>query len=87
MRDYNKGKFLLESRPGQLLPLGGPKDGPPSAEIQQQQKRILNKLWAGVEKTMGEMRNTLLAQLGDVSKSVEDHEKTLEYATPFSHMV
>jgi hypothetical protein len=79
MRDYNKGKFLLESRPGQLVPIGGAKDGPPSADAQQQQKRILNKVWTAVEQTMGDMRNALLAQLGDVSKSIEEHEKTLEF--------
>ncbi|KAF7349293.1 Exocyst complex component SEC5 [Mycena sanguinolenta] len=53
MRDYKKGKFLLESRPGQLLPIGNPKDGEMSAAAEQQQKRILDKVWASVEKAMG----------------------------------
>jgi exocyst complex component 2 len=79
MRDYNKGKFLLESRPGQLLPITSGKDGKPTPEAEQQQKRILEKVWSSVERTMGEMKNILLDQLKDSAKSVEEHEKTLEY--------
>ncbi|KAJ4468807.1 exocyst complex component sec5 [Lentinula aciculospora] len=94
MRDYKKGKLLLETRPGQLLPINVSKDkdkddkgggaggsrpstGPTSAE-QQQQKRILDKVWANVEKAMGEMRNVLFGQLRDPGRSVEEQEKTLE---------
>ncbi|SJL12894.1 related to Exocyst complex component Sec5 [Armillaria ostoyae] len=43
IRDYKKGKTLLETRPGQLLPIGAPKDGQTSALAEQQQKRILDK--------------------------------------------
>lgn len=78
MRDYKKGKFLLESRPGQLLPIGSTKDGQASATAGQQQKRILDKVWATVEKVMTEMRNDLLAKLQEHSRSVEEQEKTLE---------
>ncbi|KAJ6486945.1 exocyst complex component sec5 [Mycena sanguinolenta] len=78
MRDYKKGKFLLESRPGQLLPIGNTKDGEMSAAAEQQQKRILDKVWASVEKAMGEMRNVLISQLQDPRRSVEEQEKTLE---------
>ncbi|KAJ6571717.1 exocyst complex component Sec5-domain-containing protein [Mycena capillaripes] len=78
MRDYKKGKFLLESRPGQLLPIGNVKDGEMSLAAEQQQKRILDKVWGSVEKAMGEMRNVLVSQLQDPRRSVEDHEKTLE---------
>jgi exocyst complex component 2 len=77
MRDYKKGKFLLESRPGQLLPIGS-KDGQASPAEEQQQRRILDKVWASVEKAMNEMRNTLLSQLQDPSRSVEEQEKTIE---------
>jgi len=77
MRDYKKGKFLLDSRPGQLLPVGG-KDGQDPAMSGNQQKRILEKVWATVDKVMGEMKNILLAQLHDPSRSVEEHEKTIE---------
>lgn len=76
MRDYKKGKFLLESRPGQLLPIGAAKDGQAVAE--QQQKRILEKVWGSVEKAMGEMRRVLLTQLGESGRSVEEVEKTIE---------
>ncbi|KAI3602858.1 exocyst protein [Moniliophthora roreri] len=78
MRDYKKGKFLLESRPGQLLPISIPKDGRASASAEQQQKRILEKVWASVEKAMGEMRAVLMSQLQDHSRSIEEQEKTLE---------
>jgi exocyst complex component 2 len=78
MRDYNKGKFMLESRPGQLLPIPTQKDGKTPVATQQQQKRILNKVWASVEKVMSEMRNVLSARLQEPGRSVEDHEKTIE---------
>ncbi|KAG7097587.1 hypothetical protein E1B28_004924 [Marasmius oreades] len=78
MRDYKKGKFLLESRPGQLLPIGIPKDGRASTSAEQQQKRILDKVWANVEKAMGEMKNVLMSQLHEHSRSIEEQEKTLE---------
>ncbi|KAL1668690.1 exocyst complex component Sec5-domain-containing protein [Schizophyllum commune] len=86
IRDYKKGKLLLETRPGQLLPIS-----PSSAErnregtgssadrkMEQQQKRILEKVWASVEKAMGEMRRVLFAQLQDPRRSVEEQERTLE---------
>ncbi len=75
MRDYKKGKFLLESRPGQLLPVGSTKDGHAAG---QQQKRILDKVWSTVERVMSEMRNQLQAKLQEHSRSVEEQEKTLE---------
>lgn len=78
MRDYKKGKFLLDSRPGQLLPIGSTKEGKASASAEQQQKRILEKVWANVEKAMGEMRNMLLSQLKDPTRTVEEQEKTIE---------
>ncbi|KAJ7599226.1 exocyst complex component sec5 [Mycena floridula] len=78
MRDYKKGKSLLENRPGQLIPIGTTKDGQPSPAAEQQQKRILDKVWSNVEKAMGEMRNVLHSQLQDPSRSIEEHEKTIE---------
>ncbi|KAJ3551008.1 hypothetical protein NM688_g4954 [Phlebia brevispora] len=75
LRDYKKGKFLLESRPGQLLPVGSAKDG---QIAEAQQKRILDKVWSTVERVMSEMRNHLQAKLQETSRSVEEQEKTLE---------
>jgi exocyst complex component 2 len=77
MRDYKKGKFMLESRPEQLLPVGNT-PGKDSV-IPEQQKRILDKVWSTVEKVMVEMRNLLLVQLQDPSRAVDEHEKTIEY--------
>ncbi|KAJ7775533.1 exocyst complex component sec5 [Mycena metata] len=76
VRDYKKGKTILETRPGQLLPIG--KDDQGSAEADQRQKRILNKVWGSVERAMGEMRHVLVSQLQDPRRSVEQQEKTLE---------
>ncbi|CAL1708863.1 unnamed protein product [Somion occarium] len=78
MRDYKKGKFMLESRPGQLLPIGSTKDSQAAAAAAQQQKRILDKVWATVEKVMGEMKNQLSAKLQESTRSVEEQEKTLD---------
>jgi exocyst complex component 2 len=78
MRDYRKGKFLLDSRPGQLLPVGAAKEGQDFAMGEQQQKRILDKVWATVDKVMGELRNLLLAQLQDPNRNIDEHEKTIE---------
>lgn len=78
MRDYKKGKLLLETRPGQLLPTGNVKDGQASASAEQQQKRILEKVWGSVEKAMGEMRSVLLSQLQDPTRTVDEQEKTIE---------
>lgn len=69
---------MIESRPGQLLPVGSTKEGQASLTAQQQQKRILEKVWSTVERIMGEMRNQLHAKLQEPSRSVEEQEKTLE---------
>ncbi|PPR03648.1 hypothetical protein CVT24_007762 [Panaeolus cyanescens] len=78
LRDYKKGKYLLENRPSQLLPIGNVKEGAASKTAQDQQKRVLNKVWSSVEKAMGEMRKVLVAQLQDPKRTVEEQEKTLE---------
>lgn len=78
MRDYKKGKYMLESRSSQLLPVGISKDSAASSAAEQQQKRVLEKVWVSVEKAMTEMRNVLNAQLQDSSRSLEEQEKTLE---------
>lgn len=78
LRDYKKGKLMMESRAGQLLPIGSTKDNLASAAAQQQQRRILEKVWSTVERVMGEMRNQLQAKLLEPARSVEEQEKTLE---------
>lgn len=82
MRDYKKGKFLLETRPGQLLPINTSKDSQGAIVAEQQQKRILDKVWSTVEKAMGEMRALLLAQLQETGRPVEEQEKTIEFVPP-----
>lgn len=77
MRDYKKGKFLLDSRAG-LSPSLGATDPSTLQSAEQQQKRIFDKVWDTVEKVIGEMRKMLLNQLKDPSRTVEEHEKTIE---------
>jgi exocyst complex component 2 len=77
LRDYKKGKFLLDSRPGQLLPLPS-SSGSSAKEVEAQQRRVLDKVWANVEKAMGEMRNVLVGMLRDEARSVEEQERTIE---------
>lgn len=74
LRDYKKGKYLLESRPGQLLPSGA--SNGVSTELQQ--KRIFDKVWGAVEKVMDQMKTSLTTRLKDPSRSLEEHEKTIE---------
>jgi len=78
MRDYKKGKYMLESRSNQLLSVRISKDSAASSSIEQQQKKVLEKVWVSVEKAMGEMRQVLNAQLQDPNRSFEEQEKTLE---------
>ena len=73
LRDYKKGKYLLESRPGQLLPSAA------GSNTDIQQKRIFDKVWSAVEKVMDQMKATLLNRLKEPSRSLEEHEKTIEW--------
>lgn len=75
LRDYKKGKYLLESRPGQLLPSGSNTSG---ATVDVQQKRIFDKVWSAVEKVMVDMRTQMINRLKESSRMVEEHEKTIE---------
>jgi exocyst complex component 2 len=75
MRQYSKGKFMLDSRPDQLFPVeaGG------NAGSMARQKRILDKVWANVDKVMGEMKALLLARVQEPGRSVEEMERAIEY--------
>ncbi|KAH8993621.1 exocyst complex component Sec5-domain-containing protein [Lactarius hatsudake] len=85
LRDYKKGKFMMESRAGQLLPISGPKDGQSAVIAERQQKRVLDKVWGTVEKAMGEMRALLLGQLQEPGRPIEDQEKTIEHVLCFCY--
>jgi exocyst complex component 2 len=76
LRDYNKGKFLLESRPGQLLPGVLPNQ---NGTLDPQHKRIIEKVWGAVEKVMNELKNLLISKLKEPTQSVDDQGKTIEY--------
>ncbi|KIM53074.1 hypothetical protein SCLCIDRAFT_32138 [Scleroderma citrinum Foug A] len=77
LRNYDKGKFLLESKPGQIISVeSGDGKSPASAESRQQ--RILERVWSNVERVMGEMKSLLLSKLQEPSRSVEEQEKIIE---------
>ncbi|PWN47770.1 hypothetical protein IE53DRAFT_390079 [Violaceomyces palustris] len=86
LRDYKKGKYLLESRPGQLLlaATSSSNAGEPGASTgtnakhQAQQRRVFAKVWDAVESTMSDMRSRLFALLREPRRSVEEQERTIE---------
>lgn len=86
LRDYKKGKFLLESRPGQLLAFNtaagqaGSTDPKAvgNAKQQAQQRRVFAKVWDAVEDTMQDMQQRLFALLREPRRGVEEQEKTIE---------
>ncbi|CDS00803.1 related to Exocyst complex component Sec5 [Sporisorium scitamineum] len=80
LRDYKKGKYLLDSRPGQLLAVGSAKqpESAGGARNDIQQKRVFAKVWDTVEVTMKDMQSRLTAQLREQRRSVDEQEKTIE---------
>ncbi|KAG8889358.1 hypothetical protein FRB98_004642 [Tulasnella sp. 332] len=78
MRDYKKGKFLFESKPGQLLPAATGNTAGSQGGAAASEKRIFDRVWKAVEQVMSEMQATLLAELKEPSRSVEEQEKTIE---------
>ena len=72
LRDYKKGKYLLDSRPGQLLAVGSakPPESAGGARGDVQQKRVFAKVWDAVEATMKDMQSRLTAQLREPRRSV-----------------
>ena len=80
MRDYNKGKFLLQSRPGQLIVSpSGTSSVDSKGQLQPQAKRIVDKVWGAVEGVMAQMKGMLVQQLEEPTRSVEEQTKTIEY--------
>lgn len=80
LRDYKKGKYLLDSRPGQLLAVASSKqpESAGGARNQVQHKRVFAKVWDAVEATMKDMQSRLTAQLREPRRSVDEQEKTIE---------
>ena len=84
LRDYKKGKYLLDSRPGQLLAFNttagqaGDPRATGSAKQQAQQQRVFAKVWNAVENTMEEMKAQLFDLLRQPRRGVEEQEKTIE---------
>lgn len=84
LRDYNKGKYLLQNRPGQLLAFNtnAGQAGDPQAQgtekQQQQQQRVFRKVWDAVEATMKDMERKLFAALQEPKRTVDEQEKTIE---------
>ncbi|KAG8743871.1 hypothetical protein FRC12_014937 [Ceratobasidium sp. 428] len=76
LRDYKKGQFLIEGRLSTLF--GLPPTAGASGGTDAQQKRIADRMWAAVERVMGDMRAALFERLRDGEGNVEDQERTLE---------
>ncbi|KAG8685870.1 hypothetical protein FRC09_014485, partial [Ceratobasidium sp. 395] len=76
LRDYKKGQFLIEGRLSTLF--GLPPTAGASGGTDAQQKRIADRVWAAVERVMGDMRAALFERLRDGEGNVEDQERTLE---------
>jgi exocyst complex component 2 len=49
--------------------------------VEQQQKRILDRVWGSVEKAMSQMKKIINSQLQDPTRTVEEQEKTIEYVS------
>lgn len=79
LRDYKKGKFLLETRPSQLVPVTIN-----TATQRRQQRRIIDKVWGTVEKVISDMKIGLLAQLAEPARGIEAQERTIEYVARLS---
>ncbi|WFD44008.1 Exocyst complex component S5 [Malassezia psittaci] len=79
LRDYKKGKYLLETRPNQLLPVHESSSNAPNSELQtMQQRQIFSKVWDAVEDAMYAMQKRLLLQLRESQHNVDDQEKCIE---------
>ncbi|CEQ38814.1 SPOSA6832_00276 [Sporobolomyces salmonicolor] len=74
LQAYKKGRYILASRPAQLLGL----PVPTTPQQQQQQKRIYDKVWGQVEKIVGDLRATLGKRLRDTKRGLDEVEKTIE---------
>ncbi|WFD27281.1 Exocyst complex component S5 [Malassezia nana] len=80
LRDYKKGRYLLESRPGQLLPIQSDANvngKPPETQLAQQQ-RIFARVWDAVEEIMYRMQSKLLDILRDPKRTVDEQEKCIQ---------
>ena len=80
LRDYKKGRYLLESRPGQLLPIqtDNNANGKPTETQLAQQQRIFARVWDAVEEIMYRMQSQLLDILRDSKRSVDEQEKCIQ---------
>ncbi|KAK4705258.1 exocyst complex component 2, partial [Phenoliferia sp. Uapishka_3] len=74
LQAYKKGRYILASRPAQLLGL----PVATTVQQQQQQKRIYDKVWGQVEKIIGDLRATLGKRLRDTKRGLDEVEKTIE---------
>ena len=78
LRDYLKGKYLLENRPGQILPIQNESNEPPTESQLAQQRRIFARVWDAVDDIMYDMQGKLVDILREPHRSVEEQEKCFE---------
>ncbi|KAH8927807.1 hypothetical protein BT69DRAFT_1347031 [Atractiella rhizophila] len=72
---YKKGRYLMESRPGMLIPFGAGGVGGGGAEGR---KRVFDKVWSQVEGIVGDLKKDLGARLRDPRCPIEEVERTIE---------
>ncbi|CAJ0642462.1 13578_t:CDS:10 [Entrophospora sp. SA101] len=84
MRDYKKGKVILESTMSCEVPdnnnagkLITEKESNDDAALSNQYRKVFDKVWTEVEKIMEEMKVQLFKQLTEPWRSMEDQEKTI----------
>ena len=78
LRDYLKGKYLLENRPSQILPLQNESNTPPTESQLAQQRRIFARVWDAVDEIMYDMQGKLVDILRQPNRSVDEQEKCFE---------
>lgn len=85
MRDYKKGKVVLESTMSCELPDNNntgkiitEKESSDDATLSSQYRKVFDKVWTEVEKIMEEMKVQLFKQLTEPWRSMEDQEKTIK---------
>ncbi|CAH1765291.1 8210_t:CDS:10, partial [Entrophospora sp. SA101] len=91
MRDYKKGKVILESTMSCEVPdnnnagkLITEKESNDDAALSNQYRKVFDKVWTEVEKIMEEMKVQLFKQLTEPWRSMEDQEKTIKYVYQFN---
>lgn len=78
IRDYKKGKSLMESDTSKFLRTD-PKRDKESSLLPNSYKTVFAKVWLEVEQITSDFREELFKQLGTMSNPIETQEKIIGY--------